>query len=237
VWSTRLVVVIVTCACACGRLGFAPDPRADATDASLAPGDIAPPSVCGNTILLAEAFTASTPGPQWTVTQSTGITASQGGGTLRFTFGSTASPPEAAGYTLASPIDFTDTCTVIEMTRIPDPTTTALVVIQIGIGNPDLRFEELSGSLRSIYQMTSNSINHIDTRAHDPVAHRFLRLRNSGASSWYWEVSTDGVTFTTIASKTNSTVPVTNVLGLKASAVNTVTNAGACEFVQVTISR
>lgn len=237
--SVRFAAVAVgVIACACGRIGFAPGGLDGESDAAAATDDgVTSPSVCGNTILMSDLFTASTPNARWTVMQSAGITTSQGGGKMAIQFGATASAPETAGYTLASPIDLTDTCTVVEMTRVPDPAMSTIVVIQVGIGNPDLRFEWLSGNLRAIYQMTSNSINHIDIRPYDAVAHRFLRLRNVGGSSWYWEASGDGAMFAMLASYTTSTVSPTNVLTVRAGAVNTVTNAGSCDVAQITISK
>jgi hypothetical protein len=61
-------------------------------------------------------------------------------------------------------------------------------------------FQIGGGTLVSLQRSGANNVMP-DSRAFDPIAHRFVRLREQ-AGTWYWEASPDGVTFVTLGTST-----------------------------------
>jgi hypothetical protein len=252
------VCALVACA-ACGRIGFlltgspgsSGDGGAGTGDGgagtgdgigsnggpdAFVPWDVVPISACGPNIIVSDNFTSTTPGAQWTVMQSPDGMFSQGEGALRITFTSPTQNAVDSRYTLASPVSFANACATIEVGQIPNASTTATIDFTIGTVNMFARFQEAGGTLTSICALTSNSVNHLDTRTFDPIAHRFLRL-SEGGSNWSWQVSPDGVTFTTLATNSCSAVANSNVLGLWVLADPGTTNAGGVTFGTVAITK
>ncbi len=244
---------MLACA-ACGRIGFVPtgsaagssgDGGSRTSDGVIGPNgspdafvpfDVVPISACGPTIIMSDDFTSNTPGSQWTVTQSPDGPMLQGDGALRVTFTSPTQNIVNSSYVLASPASFSNGCATVEIGQTPNPSTSASVIFTIGTVNMFARFMVVAGQLQSICALTSNSVNHLDVRSYDPTAHRFLRL-SEGGNNWNWEVSPDGVTFTTLATNSCSAVSTTNVLSLIVAANSGTTNAGGVAFGTVAITK
>jgi hypothetical protein len=139
-----------------------------------------------------------------------------------------------AGYQLAVPTSFADACVTVDLAAIPTTTTNATVIFSVGSSNVNVRFMEVLGELQSLCESGSNSVDHLDIRAYDASAHRYLRLRNS-LGAWWWDVSPDNVTFTAVATNPCSAVPTTNLLNLLAGASAGTSGNGACTYGSVTI--
>ena len=199
-----------------------------------APGDIAPPSACGTTVLVSDDFSSPSVGSEWTLTQAADLTMTQSDG-LNIAFGSSAAADETAGYKLNTELALKNACLVVEVSQIPDPTTSALLQIIIGATSENVRFEEFEGNLRSIYQ-SGNLQDHLDIRSYDGAAQRFLRLRNINGTMWDWEVSPDNVVYTTIASSATPSVPNTSGFSILAATTTVaIENAGTCVYRSVSV--
>ena len=224
--------------CACGRFGFEPADL-QSGDGAIGPTDVAPVGACGATTVLADDFQATAASASWIVQQSAQSTVAQGAGTMRVTFVPTVQINTLDGYKQASVVDFTGTCSVVDVVGIPSAGTAASVLFNIGTTSVNARFDV--GTYAAGTSITSicahgNLIDHLDSRAYDPVAHRYLRLRNSGGT-WFWEVSADGATFTTVASSPCNYLPLGNVLSLWCAANANTSNVGTCTFGAVAITK
>ena len=72
------------------------------------------------------------------------------------------------------------------------------------------------------------SLTTVATASWDPVADRFLRLRQQGGTT-YWDTSSDGMAYSQRASTTSFTV-TSSQLELGAGAFATVANGGTARF-------
>ena len=219
----------------CGRIGFAPvvtavDPADDASGDSTSGSD-----PCGSNVVLADLFTTSTVQPVWSTAATPDVTMTQGGGDVTISFGNVVAE-EGGSYTTTSMLNLADACATLEVLGVPDATTPVLTHLEIGMGTVNVRMEILDGELRSIHQ-SGNLDDHLDIRAFDPVAHRFLRIRNVGTSSWFFEASPDDISFTTLASMPTSAVPTTAVLQISATATLAYSSGGATTFGEILVTR
>jgi hypothetical protein len=223
-------------ACACGRIGFAPLPTQDGGDGSGVSGEIAPANACGTNVVLSDTFSAPVTGTEWTVNQTADATVAQGSGLLTIAFAASVQNNVLAGYKLAATTNFANACVTVELSSIPSTTTSAVVIFSIGSATQNVRLMEVVGELQSLCESGGNLINHLDGRPYDVNAHRFLRLRNAGATGWYWEASPDNITFTILAASACTSVATTNILNLLAGADSGTSSAGECVYDAVTIA-
>jgi hypothetical protein len=236
------VAFVTIFACGCGRIGFdlsaaeTDGAQPDSAPSSVPPGDAAPADACGTHIVLADAFDSATPGPQWSIAQDADASVSQGSGAMTIVFAPMVQQNVLAGYHLASATSFANACVTVDLATVPNPSSNASVIFSVGSVNINVRFLEVGGSLQSLCESTSNSINHLDVRPYDPVAHRYLRLRNAGTVGWRWDVSSDGMGFTTVAANECAAVPTTNVLNLLAGATAGTSGDGDCRYASVSIT-
>jgi hypothetical protein len=211
----------------CGRIGFdaagannnvlGVDASSDAMDAT---------SVgCPTTLALSDDFTSTSPLPFWTLfLDGANVTSSQGAGVLMLTFGAGLTPPgSGAGYTQTMAIDYSEACAIVELDALPNSGSTSLFV---GVSGAFVEFV-FSAGVMSCYGSTGGIG---DQRPWDPVAHKFLRLR-AHANAWYWDVSPDGVTYTTLATQspnTSTTNPTT--MTIEVVTPNNVMDGGSAQF-------
>jgi hypothetical protein len=221
--------------CACGRIGFAPLPTQDGGDGSGVSGDTAPANACGTNVVLSDTFSAAVTGAEWAVNQTADATVAQGSG-LTIAFAASIQNNVLAGYKLAATRSLANACVTVELSSIPSTTTSAVVIFSIGSATQNVRLMEVAGELQSLCESGGNLINHLDVRPYDVNAHRFLRLRNAGATGWYWEASPDNITFTILAANACASVPTTNILNLLAGADSGTSSAGECVYDAVTIA-
>jgi hypothetical protein len=235
----RAALLLAT-ACGCGRIGFgalaAGSTGGDGNGG--VPGDVAPPDACPPTVALMDDFIATTPGAIWTVKQTSDASVSQGGGAMTIAFASNVQTNTIAGLELAAPTSFADACAVVDLRAVPNQAALgAAAMIAIGTNIVNVRFLVIAGELQSLCDETANRIVHLDVRTYDATAHRYLRLRHASASGWFWEVSANGIAFTTLAADPCPPVATTNVLDLFAFADAGATNAGDGVYGRMTIFR
>jgi hypothetical protein len=241
------LVVIAALACGCGRI-FVDPLGANGDGGSIGgdgiggmPGDVAPANACPTTIAFSDDFTSTTPLAMWTVQDSsTDASVSQGAGALTIAFVPNAQNGAYAGLQLAATMSFSESCATVRLDMAPNQSAndaTATFGIGPSVGSVNIRMEIGAGTLLSECEEGGNRRMRLDTRTYDPVAHRYLRIRNSGASGWFWEVSPDGTTFTTLANNPCTSVAPANVLALTGYLNPMTTNAGSCVFGPVTVYR
>jgi len=200
------LVALVACLAACGRLGFGPE-RDGATGEGAA-GDVAGngdgivPGICSTTVALADDFEDGTPAAEWSVLAGTNLTLAETNGFLQITFGSNVPASQSAGYVTANPMDFTGACVEVEVAMIPNPATIAQATIRIGTPT-DCGDISIYGGAINASQHRGASITRFPAFAFDPVAHRFLRMRES-AGSWAYEASPNGTDWTQFGSVANT---------------------------------
>jgi hypothetical protein len=220
----------------CGRIGFgvigAPGDASgddggngDAVDALVTTSSVCPP-----TVAFSDDFNASTISAQWSTATGTNMTIAETGGYLELAFGAGTTPSgSTTSATQATAIDYTESCTVIEIDTIPDPTTMGQLVFRVGDIGAGVDFLESKGTLTASGKNTS-----IGTYPYDPVAHRFLRLRHH-AGTWYWEISPDGVTFTSLGMATTF-VPTPTTVQLQLIANGGTQNGGKVDYNSVVVT-
>jgi hypothetical protein len=221
----------------CGRIGFdaGAGPVGDALlgDGTHGSGDaqVTTNSVCPTTIALTDDFSAATTSPQWTPTVGGNMTMTQTNGFLEIAFSAGTTPSgSTSDYLQAVPIDYTESCTVVEMDTIPATTENGSVQIRIGNLGSYVVFEEVTGTLHEIAKAVIGT-----SQPYDPIAHKFLRLRHH-QGTWYWEVSPDGMTFTVLFTSPTAFVATPTTVTLELRATTGVQNGGKVDFNRIDVT-
>lgn len=127
----------------------------------------------------------------WTEWRDPGCVAAETGGQLRFDMAA-AVDSDDCGYASKHAFDFTDGSVSLEAVSVPGEGEVWLFVADPnenhGLGM------NVYGSIVTIDVLVDTNWSTIKTVSYDPVAHRFIRVRED-ADTLHWEVSADGVTF------------------------------------------
>ncbi len=235
----RTVVLAACAAAACGRIGFTAGGGSAGGDGGGGDGGgsgdggssdamITTSSVCPGTVALFDDFSTATTQSIWTPFSAPGITYAQVSGYLEISFATSTVPSgNRTGYDQATAIDYTESCTIVELDTVPNTASAGVVNMQIG-GSDFVQFEETSNEL-----IMNRKGGVLGRPAYDATADRFRRLR-SHAGTWYWDTSPDGVTFTTRASVVQ-TIIAPAILSLDCIASTGVQNGGKADFNSVTV--
>jgi hypothetical protein len=221
----------------CGRLGFGPGGDGAIGDRSGelgGGGEGTPAGSCGTTVALADDFDDGVAAPEWTVLTGTNLTLTETSGVLQIAFASNVPASQNAGYVTTNAMDFTGTCVEAEVAMIGNPATLAQATIRIGSSTDCGEIEIASGMIHAS-QHRGASITLLPAIAFDPVAHRFLRMRES-AGMWSYDASPNGSAWNvlgtvadTFASSTSTTFRVT------AGSGNAINDGGIVQYASVRI--
>jgi hypothetical protein len=212
-----------------GVAGDGVGPPADAFD-----GDAAA-SACGTTIAIADDFEDGVTGSGWTTLTGTNLTLAETGGLLQITFASNVSAGQTAGYVSTASYDFTGACVDAEITSIPNPSTLANLTFRIGTSSDCGVIEIYSGMINAA-QHRGASISRLPAFAFDPVAHRFLRMREV-TGTWYYQSSPDGAAWTTFGTVANTfALQVNTTILLTAGTNSAVSSGGVAAFASMRVA-
>lgn len=242
-WSFAVCV-----ACGCGRIGFSQGTfEAGGTgdgaigDGVVAPGDgalpdIAPAGACPATVRITDDFADGVMGAPWSLVSGTGLTVAETGGFLQITFASNVPAGQSGGYVTATTMDWTNTCIVVEVVMVPNAAGGGEIEAVIGAGQNVVSMYAISGTLGALLQNGAQVHRMTPALTYDPVAQRWWRMRNTSAS-WYFEVSPDDTTYTTIytwnQNETGQTSQTLKLIALSGSAVG---NGGVAQFGSVNVT-
>lgn len=234
-------------ACGCGHIGFGTGGATgdgatgdgapgDGVPGDGAPPDIAPTGACGATVRVSDDFADGVMGAQWSPVTGTGLTVAETGGVLQITFASNVPAGQSAGYATASAMDWTNTCIVVEVVMVPNAAGGGEIEAVIGAGQNVVSMSAISGTLGALLQNGAQVHRMTPSLTYDPVAQRWWRMRNTSAS-WYFEVSPDDTTYTTIytwnQNETGQTNQTLKLIALSGSAVG---NGGVAQFGSVLVT-
>jgi hypothetical protein len=209
----RRALVVVGLVAACGRIGF-PDRSGDAGAGDTADtGDAGGSTLCGTTLVLADAFSGTTPGPQWYPFSHGGVTPAQGSGELVITLpATTAAGSNYGGYDSARRFDLRGSRTFVEVNQTVSAAGHAQTDFSAdGPKGESLSVSEEAGMLYATFY-NGMSTTTLGSMPYDPVAHHWWQMRESQGTV-YFETSPDGVTFTPFAmTPTPAFAPFVDVL-------------------------
>ncbi len=200
----RAVIAAFVVVPACGRVGF--DDRA-----ATPPFDAATP--CG-TLVFDDEFAGSTIDTTvWSITMGSNMTVSQAGA-LNVDFGATVQPPQSAGITQVAVADIRGECLGTRV--VAEPTAATFAYCDDGWIDPSngqFGWATAGGMLEANYYDSAGEVTtNVATVPFDASVD--LRARED-AGTYVWETSSDGVTFTQLAT---ATIPTTTFDPTQASA-------------------
>jgi len=224
----RGLVVLIA---GCGRVGFGAFGTSDAAvDVVIpVPDGPVPASVCGATVELSDSFD-TTPAPTWTVQNQTSLTAQETGGNEQVTFAASVSAGLYAYFRSATAYSVEGMCAQAEIAGTPDFSKAgAAIYFKLRGSQLEIEFFAHDGVLDLRSHSSNNKVSIQGTVTWDPIALRFVRLRQA-AGITYWDTSPDGVVYTQQAAVPGVFATTTAQLELGAGAVSTVANAGQALF-------
>jgi hypothetical protein len=161
------------------------------------------------------------------------VTVSQGGGLLTIAFGPSVPANNQGAYYQQANQDFTGVCVTTRVDAVGSAPSGAYTFFAIAADNTNgLGFEVVSGSLFTLWYTTNGGVVVGRSATFDPVAHRYLRIRES-SGTYDFETSLDGVTYDPYDSSSTTGVPPTSLhvqLGLHADPNTAAANAGTAQF-------
>jgi hypothetical protein len=231
-------------AAGCGRVGFdtthgAGDARSSGDsglsgdggggDGSVGSADGATVGPCGPTVALSDDFQDGVTAPEWTVLNGSGLTVAETGGFLQITFGGNVPSNQTAGYSQTATMDYTGSCTIVELDEIPNAAANGRLQMRLSMGSSNyLMFEVLAGQLYGIEN--DGTVMNRYAATWSVSSQRFLRMRER-SGTWFWDVSPDGVMYTEVGAIT-VTIPGQTAASL---ALYVSTSAGVSNGGQVQI--
>ena len=230
----RAAVLLVA---GCGRVGFG------AIGASDAPVDVVitvpdgpvPVSACGSTVSLADSFDTS-PGTIWSVQNQAGLTAQETGGNLQISFAASVSGGLYSYFRSTTAYSVEGMCAQAEIAGTPDfAKVGAAIYFKLRTSQLEVEFFAHDGVLDLRSRASNNKVTIQGTVIWDPIALRFVRLRQASGVT-YWDTSPDGAVYTQQAAVAGVFATTTAQLELGAGAVMTVTNAGQALFASALVT-
>lgn len=175
----------------------------DASTSSSSGGAGGGPVHCGGTSVLTDDFPGGDPGELWDQYGDNTIVSQVGGEALvilpkNSQNGSWGELDSQRAY------DFRGDSVSIEVTSVGNPATSAEAWFDIGTDDDYLQIYEKKGLLHFEQKVAGNTTS-LKTTAYDPVAHRHWRFREDGQTT-YWETSSDGASWTTMAQVPTATL-------------------------------
>lgn len=223
----RALLVLVA---GCGRVGFGAISTTDAAAPNVViviPDGPVSMSACGSNTLLADSFD-TTPGSVWQVTNQNGLTAQETGGNEEIDFGASVSGGMYAYFRSTTAYPVAGLCAQAEIAGTPDfAKVGAAIYFKLRTSQLEVEFFAHDGVL-DLRSRANNKVTIQGTVTWDPVALRFVRLRQAGGVT-YWDTSPDGAIYTQQAAAAVFAT-ATAQLELGAGAVSTVANAGQALF-------
>lgn len=169
------------------------DPNATIRMAGLTSSESAPPDLCGPTVFTDD-FDDGTRGWAWSRGWD-GSCSIEEDGTLRFACGAMAFGD--SGYGSAGVYDLRESSVSVEIVDYPDVDSSAYMSLIIARPETDsLYLYEVNEGNLVVYEVIDGDWDQIAFAPYDPVAMRFLRIRESGGTL-YFEKAPDGGSYTT----------------------------------------
>ena len=178
----RAVAMVVLAGC--GRLDFAPS----AIDAN---GDCVRVGVADN-------FDDGVTGPQWTSYAVAPAAIAEVGGVVSITLAPNVTGNHYAGY-LSMLLDVRDHCESIELVAVPNSSGPVEIAFTVTTSTTMTTGLVVGGGNLEAFTRFGATYTALSTVPFDPVAHQFVRIRESGGTT-FWETSPDGASFTPQAS-------------------------------------
>jgi len=199
---------------------------ADSNDAAIDP--------CGSTVLLQDGFDDGVPAPLFMTSAQTGLTVSEANSLMTVTFASTVNGNNYAAYRSVGAYSADGLCAAVEVqTAPPVSASNAAIYFKLYTSQQQVEFLEWGGTMNLRTRM-DNTVATVAQIPWDPVADRFLRVRQQGGMA-YWETSPDGVSYATRAMVTGFAVGNWQ-LEFGGGAVANVSNAGLVQFASVRVT-
>lgn len=197
---------------ACGRFGFGDATRTDGGNPPDVPGlsldativaDGVASAPCGMTVLMQDSFDVAGAAPNFTTYTSSGLTLSESSGELHVVFGANVGDGRYAGYKTASkPTE--GLCGSVHVLETAG--SNGISFFKMGTSDQQIEFSVYGGYL--------SARTHLDRQVatllaipFDNATHGWWRLRQQ-AGVTYWDVSSDGVSYSLLASTTFITDPM-----------------------------
>lgn len=145
-----------------------------------------PPADCGQASMLADDFSAPLPFDRWSTSGGAAAQAVNRDGRATITLGPV---PGFGGFFAHAQVSLWGSAVVVEVTEVPDPTTTARTALVLGHDRDALELRSSEGTLRAI--VTLDGAEHVLAEAAwDLDAQRFWRIREE-AGRVRWEYASD----------------------------------------------
>lgn len=204
--------------------GAPPDELGFSLDATILPDGVSAPA-CPTTLLLEDEFEIAGAAPDFFSYTSNGVTVREQNGRFEVVFGANVGDGRYAGYKSAAGFAPEGLCGVTKIAEVP--ASNGMAFFKLWSMQQQVEFTLYQGFLRARTHL-NNSVAELLMVQHDPVGHAYLRLRQQGGVT-YWDVSSDGVSFTALVETTFLTA--SNVqYELGAGSYGTSTNAGVAGF-------
>jgi hypothetical protein len=136
---------------------------------------------------------------------------------------------QSAGYKQTATMDYTGSCTIVELDEIPNASANGRLQVRLNMGTANYAlFEVLAGTLYGL--SNDGTTMNAGMGAWDLATARFLRIREQ-SGSWYWETSPDDTTYTQFGMTTQSIAGQTSAdLELFVSTSAGVSNGGQVQI-------
>lgn len=166
-------------------------------------------------------------GPEWS---TSGSNISETGG--RLVINPLTAFPGARRFTTSNIYSFTSSFALIEMPVVPatiDGTLSYFGVESDSTNHVRFQYVGVSGGLLNAVRTVSGTSTTLASQAYSALAHRWLRLRESGGTT-YWDTSPDGVTWQAFTQQANPINPENVGLAFGGYTYLTVATPGGVEF-------
>jgi hypothetical protein len=202
----------------CGRIGFdltgdgngpsgdgSAHPEAGSgSDGSLGIDALTSPG-CGTTPILIDDFADDAIDARWSVVNTGGYQVAETGGKVQIGYPATAPASTRAGYRQAATVDFTGTCAIAELVRVPNTGVAAFAYLRLGSPTKNIEMFVEGGNLFGRFS-TNGTSGTIGPKPYDAVAHRFVRIRSTGPGNYVLEAGPSLTQFTTTIGTEGGTV-------------------------------
>ncbi|MEO8702427.1 MAG: hypothetical protein ABI867_20455 [Kofleriaceae bacterium] len=134
--------------------------------------------------IFADDFAGTTADPFWNVTPGSGLSISEVGGVVRAQFANPTPGSQLARYESGSLLDFRDGCAVFEIGLLPVGSG-RFAFARVGIAEQHVSFRlgNVGGTAKVFAEHRKGQVNSgLGSVGFDATLHRFLRIRNTGAS-------------------------------------------------------
>lgn len=145
-------------------------------------------SGCGSTTIIDDDFADGAIGSQWTEINTGAYAISESGGAVTITYPASAAVDSRGAYRQTATMSLVGTCAIAEISMVPSAAATSYAYVRFGAPTKFVEIAVQSGMVIARF-FTGSSAGNNGMVAYNPVAHRFLRIRQSGSQTYNLDVA------------------------------------------------